>query len=94
MCRAIDPRNLSVFPPHSRALPTSLHVTAAPLSSPPPSILERLLRRNSMAALELHVTANPEVEPGSSEGGAAPSLLGGGKDNDVVAMRSGEERWG
>ena len=47
-----------------------------------------------MAALELHVTANPEVEPGSSEGGAAPSLLGGGKDNDVVAMRSGEERWG
>lgn len=48
------------------------------------SILMRLLRRNSMAALELHVTARG-VE--SSEGGAEKE-----KEKDVVATRSGV--WG
>ena len=44
----------------------------------------RLLRRNSMAALELHVTARG-VE--NSEGGAEKE-----KEKDVVATRSGV--WG
>ncbi len=56
------------------------------------SILMRLLRRNSMAALELHVKAEGEGrEGGGGEGtGGAPGASPlGDKENDVVAMRSG-----
>ncbi len=55
------------------------------LSPPPrPSVLMRLLRRNSMAALDLHVPA------AAAPGGPAPELpLAGSTSSDIIAARSG-----
>lgn len=51
---------------------------------PPPSVLMRLLRRNSMAALDLHVPA------AAAPGGPAPELpLAGSTSSDIIAARSG-----
>ena len=60
------------------------------------SILDRLLRRNSMAALELHVSANPGAGSGrgsESGNGAETGAGASGKDDkerDVVGNRTGE----
>lgn len=54
------------------------------------SILMRLLRRNSMAALELHVTVNPRGISEASGMSPAEELEEGSKEGqDVVAQRAG-----